>query len=63
MKVKKRTSCCQRPVGGISAEPYFAYWGKADPNYPNDPKWHPLIYHCLDVAVAASFPATVTRHL
>ncbi|MCC7083149.1 MAG: CRISPR-associated endonuclease Cas3'', partial [Burkholderiales bacterium] len=29
---------------------YFRYWGKADPVYPGDPKWHPLAYHCLDVA-------------
>ena len=29
---------------------YFKYWGKADPNYPGEPKWHPLVYHCLDVA-------------
>lgn len=28
----------------------FRYWGKADPNYPSEPKWHPLVYHCLDVA-------------
>lgn len=26
------------------------YWGKADPNYPGMPKWHPLAYHSLDVA-------------
>lgn len=26
------------------------YWGKADPNYPGEPKWHPLVFHCLDVA-------------
>ena len=26
------------------------YWGKADPGYPGEPKWHPLVYHCLDVA-------------
>jgi CRISPR-associated endonuclease/helicase Cas3 len=26
------------------------YWGKADPAYPGEPKWHPLVYHCLDVA-------------
>jgi CRISPR-associated endonuclease/helicase Cas3 len=26
------------------------YWGKADPNHPGEPKWHPLVYHCLDVA-------------
>jgi CRISPR-associated endonuclease/helicase Cas3 len=26
------------------------YWGKADRNYPGEPKWHPLVCHCLDVA-------------
>ncbi|MFN0040838.1 MAG: CRISPR-associated helicase/endonuclease Cas3 [Burkholderiales bacterium] len=31
----------------------FRYWGKADPNYPGTPKWHPLVYHCLDVAAVA----------
>jgi len=31
-------------------EGYFRYWGKADPDYPGEPKWHQLIYHCLDVA-------------
>lgn len=31
----------------------FRYWGKADPNYPGEPKWHPLVYHCLDVAAVA----------
>ncbi|HPD60775.1 MAG TPA: CRISPR-associated helicase Cas3', partial [Thermodesulfobacteriota bacterium] len=29
---------------------YFRYWGKADPNYLGEPKWHPLVFHCLDVA-------------
>lgn len=29
---------------------YFRYWGKADPNYPGESKWHPLAYHCLDIA-------------
>ena len=24
--------------------------GKA---YPGEPKWHPLVYHCLDVAAVA----------
>ncbi|MBK7490727.1 MAG: CRISPR-associated endonuclease Cas3'' [Nitrosomonas sp.] len=28
----------------------FDYWGKADPNHPGEQKWHPLAYHCLDVA-------------
>lgn len=28
----------------------YHYWGKAKPAYPGEPKWHPLVYHCLDVA-------------
>jgi CRISPR-associated endonuclease/helicase Cas3 len=28
----------------------FRYWGKADDKYLAEPKWHPLAYHCLDVA-------------
>jgi len=28
----------------------FSYWGKADPKYVGEPKWHPLVYHSLDVA-------------
>ncbi|HMM72805.1 MAG TPA: CRISPR-associated helicase Cas3' [Rhodocyclaceae bacterium] len=31
-------------------EGYFHYWGKADPHYAGEPKWHPLVFHCLDVA-------------
>lgn len=30
------------------------YWGKADPNYPGMPKWHPLAYHAIDVAAVAA---------
>ena len=26
------------------------YWGKAKPQMGNGPQWHPLVYHCLDVA-------------
>ena len=38
----------------------FRYWGKADPNYPGEPKWHPLAYHSLDVAaVAATWWVTI----
>lgn len=32
----------------------WQYWGKADPAYEREPKWHPLVYHCLDVAACAS---------
>ena len=32
----------------------FHYWGKADPNYPGAPKWHPLAYHTLDVAAVGT---------
>lgn len=34
--------------------PILRYWGKADPNYPGVPKWHPLAYHSLDVAAVAT---------
>lgn len=30
----------------------FHYWGKADPAYAGE--WHPLVYHCLDVAAVAA---------
>lgn len=33
---------------------YFRYWGKADLKCPKEPKWHPLVYHCLDVAAVAA---------
>ena len=26
------------------------YWGKAKPETNSGPQWHPLVYHCLDVA-------------
>ncbi len=32
----------------------FNYWGKADPAYPHEQKWHPLAYHSLDVAAVAA---------
>lgn len=34
----------------MQQESYWRYWGKADRNYPGEPKWHPLVYHSLDVA-------------
>lgn len=37
-------------MGGNRNDLIFRYWGKADPHYPSEPKWHPLVYHCLDVA-------------
>ena len=33
---------------------FLRYWGKADPNYSGEPKWHPLAYHCLDVAAVTA---------
>ncbi len=35
-------------------EGYFRYWGKAEKEYPGEPKWHPLVYHSLDVAAVAA---------
>ncbi len=32
------------------ADTIFNYWGKADDKYLAEPKWHPLVYHSLDVA-------------
>lgn len=29
------------------------FWGKAQPANAGDPEWHPLAYHCLDVAAVA----------
>lgn len=34
---------------------YFQYWGKADPNYPGELKWHLLVYHSLDVAAVGAY--------
>lgn len=31
------------------------YWGKAAPTSDSGPVWHPLAYHCLDVAAVAAF--------
>jgi CRISPR-associated endonuclease/helicase Cas3 len=42
------------PLNESNLPSYFNYWGKADPTYQGEPKWHPLAYHCLDVAAAAA---------
>jgi len=34
------------------AEPWENYWGKARPDEQQEVNWHPLVYHCLDVAAA-----------
>lgn len=31
-------------------EQLYRYWGKADAGLADGPNWHPLVYHCLDVA-------------
>jgi CRISPR-associated endonuclease/helicase Cas3 len=33
-----------------NARPFLCYWGKAKPQTSSCPQWHPLVYHCLDVA-------------
>ena len=39
----------------------LAFWGKAQPLVPDrGPQWHPLPYHCLDVAAVGK--ALLTRH-
>ncbi|MEE4377219.1 MAG: CRISPR-associated helicase/endonuclease Cas3 [Candidatus Competibacteraceae bacterium] len=37
----------------METEAYFRYWGKAALDYPGEPKWHPLVYHALDVTAVA----------
>lgn len=34
----------------MSMPSYFHYWGKAKPEAENGVAYHPLVYHCLDVA-------------
>ena len=39
----------------------LSFWGKAQPLDPDrGPQWHPLPYHCLDVAAVGE--ALLTRH-
>jgi CRISPR-associated endonuclease/helicase Cas3 len=38
----------------LEHELVFQYWGKAKPDYLLEQKWHPLVYHCLDVAAVAA---------
>lgn len=33
---------------------FFQYRGKTDEKYLGEPKWHPLAYHSLDVAVCGA---------
>lgn len=43
---RKSSEAPSSALNGLISE----YWGKADPKYPGEPKWHPLAYHSLDVA-------------
>lgn len=36
------------------AEAYLSFWGKAGGSQDGQPSWHPLAYHCLDVAAVAN---------
>ncbi len=38
----------------VPCSPIWHYWGKADPGYSGQPKWHPLAYHSLDVTTVAA---------
>ena len=40
---------------------YFRYWGKADPNYPGEPKWHPLTDHYPNMAVYFALEVVITH--
>src|SRR5262249_36404452 len=48
-------SCGRRvivPTSGTHAD-YRLFWGKAGGEQTGEPGWHPVAYHCLDVAAAA----------
>lgn len=47
---RKSSEAPSSALNGLISE----YWGKADPKYPGEPKWHPLAYHSLDVAAVAT---------
>ena len=32
----------------------FAFWGKAQAMSDAGPRWHPLVFHCIDVAAVGS---------
>lgn len=34
--------------------PWANYWGKAKPSSSEGPRWHPVVYHCLDVAASGA---------
>ena len=36
-----------------SMRTYLEFWGKARPSIPDGLSWHPIAYHCLDVAAVA----------
>lgn len=52
--LSETTQWCIKNMSGIEYDLIFKYWGKADDKYPAEPKWHPLAYHCLDVAAVAA---------
>lgn len=37
-----------------SSPPYLSYWGKAQPHADSQVGWHPVAYHCLDVAAVGT---------
>ena len=39
------------------------FWGKARPRLPDGPRWHPLAFHCLDVAAVGDALLTRQRGL
>ena len=54
------TSAFAGKTGSVAANT-LSFWGKALPLEPGSgPQWHPLPYHCLDVAAVGE--AVLTRH-
>jgi Cas3, HD domain len=40
-------------IKGAEKVDFRLFWGKAGGERPGEPGWHPVAYHCLDVAGAA----------
>jgi CRISPR-associated endonuclease/helicase Cas3 len=51
--MKSQIPASKSEISNLRSEIY-TYWGKASPDYPGEPKWHPLVYHCLDVAAVTA---------
>ncbi len=50
-------------MGQLSNDIIFRYWGKTGKNGDGAPTWHPLVYHCLDVAAVGNVLLRINAHI